>query len=447
MSLRRVNMVVSIFALCIAMLSIPFFSQGWEGGEPEELVKVCHATEDVNNPYVPVTELQKRIAVRDHDNHNGPLWERSMLNGWGDIIPPFTYENKKGKSVEYAGKNWTMAGQEIWYAHCNTKVSVTVTKVVNNEKGGTATTDDFRLFLGDIALQSGVEKSGILIGVYQVREEGPADGYEASFSGSCAHDGTLTLHALQNASCTITNTYVATTTPTPVFGCTDKEARNYDPHATKDDGSCEYGNGGGDQKVTLTVTITGDGEGRVEDNAERVFCANYETGTTTVCSALYDVGTLVTLSAIANEGSSFEDSWTVGAGTCNATTTPCQVTLLTDTALTAHFTKMSNGGNNGGNDNGNGNGSTQGSGNSGGGKKIELGKTSDSSSNTSNGEGGDMTLPDGEVLGENVTIPVGAPVTGAGGTSESSLPYALSFIGVVVSILALVFTRNAKNQQ
>jgi|GEM_PF-5808178 len=101
------------------------------------------------------------------------------------------------------------------------------------------------------------------------------------------------------------------------------------------------GDGNGDGPYTLTVTIAdgeNDGEGSVSGTG--IDCdstATEESLGGNDCSETYPAGTMVTLTVTPKDGSSFEDSWLVGAGTCTGTTTPCQVTMNNDIDLTAHF--------------------------------------------------------------------------------------------------------------
>lgn len=160
-----------------------------------------------------------------------------------------------------------------------------------------------------------------------------------------------------------------------------------------DDGG---GNGTTTDRFTLTVTITGEGEGGVTgsstlDEVDAIQCHS-SNGELIDCSETYASGTVVTLVATADEGSNFDNSWTAGFGSCTGNTTPCQLTMTQNVDLIAHFDRNSTGGGGGG-----------------GGRR---------SSGSSNDNDDDDNTPDGEVLGEQVTVvPEGAPDAGAGGAS------------------------------
>jgi uncharacterized repeat protein (TIGR01451 family) len=78
---------------------------------------ICHATGSDNNPYIS-NHPDRTADVGGHDGHDGPVWSPTLANGvaWGDIIPPFTID---GSGLPYAGKNWTVDGQEIYNNSCN----------------------------------------------------------------------------------------------------------------------------------------------------------------------------------------------------------------------------------------------------------------------------------------------------------------------------------------
>ncbi len=88
---------------------------------------------------------------------------------------------------------------------------VTITKVVDNDAGGTAVVEDFALFIEDGADNETEFLSGetheVSIGPATVYETGDMTDYEASFSGDCDENGEFTALMDESYSCTITNTY------------------------------------------------------------------------------------------------------------------------------------------------------------------------------------------------------------------------------------------------
>ncbi len=81
--------------------------------------------------------------------------------------------------------------------------TITVTKIVVNNNGGTGIVSDFPLFVGATGVVSGASAS-VNVGTYAVTETG-ATGYEASYSGDCDSTGSITIGANENKTCTITN--------------------------------------------------------------------------------------------------------------------------------------------------------------------------------------------------------------------------------------------------
>ncbi len=88
--------------------------------ENDRKVKICHSSSSHDNPYI-VQHPDKSGDVSGHDDHNGPIWYSGIpcslpiSNCWGDIIPPFDYDDGQ----HYNGKNWTSEGQSIWNNSCN----------------------------------------------------------------------------------------------------------------------------------------------------------------------------------------------------------------------------------------------------------------------------------------------------------------------------------------
>ncbi len=168
---------------------------------------------------------------------------------------------------------------------------------------------------------------------------------------------------------------------------------------------------------TLTVEITGDGFGTVSSTDANIMCST-NGGEENLCEFVYEPGTVVDLSAIADEGSNFDNSWTLGAGTCTGNTSPCQVTMNSDIDLVAHFGLdeeeiITTGG--------------------GAGRDIELKRSS--SGTSSNDEEDEDEGPIPQVAGEQVSVvPAGAPNAGAGGTATPTTPWTgfLAGLGVLV---------------
>jgi hypothetical protein len=85
--------------------------------------------------------------------------------------------------------------------------SLTVTKVV----AGTSTpASDFDLFVNGMPITSGVASTSIVVGSYTVTEEDDVR-FEATFSGDCNTDGVVNVEKDENATCTITNTWLGGT--------------------------------------------------------------------------------------------------------------------------------------------------------------------------------------------------------------------------------------------
>lgn len=176
-----------------------------------------------------------------------------------------------------------------------------------------------------------------------------------------------------------------------------------------------------DNDYRLTIEITGDGFGTILSSEFPIQCSTIG-GEEEVCEMIFEAGTVVDLEALPDTGSNFNSSWTVGAGTCTGNNTPCAVTMNSDIDLVAHFALddvITFGGPTGGN-----------------GKKISLssaGRTG--GSDDGNGAGGD--LPEGQVLGEQVSVvPTGAPNAGAGGAATSG-----ALVAVVLAAAAALSTR------
>ncbi len=80
---------------------------------------------------------------------------------------------------------------------------ITVTKVVINNNGGTKAVSSFPLFVGNTSVTSGAAQQ-FAAGTYVVSETN-ATGYNATFSGNCSSNGTITMQTGLNYTCSITN--------------------------------------------------------------------------------------------------------------------------------------------------------------------------------------------------------------------------------------------------
>jgi hypothetical protein len=97
--------------------------------------------------------------------------------------------------------------------------TITVTKKVVNDDGGTKTVNDFPLFVGGTPVASGVTTSfHVTGGIFSVTETGDPK-YVAKFTGDCDANGDMNLLPGENKFCILTNDDVAPTTavsPPPV---------------------------------------------------------------------------------------------------------------------------------------------------------------------------------------------------------------------------------------
>lgn len=93
---------LTVFALVLSLASIAKATRS-------TTVTICHSTGSNSNPYI----QQHPSASGDvdgHNDHNGGVFP---ADPWGDIIPPFDYDEE-----HYSGKNWNTAGQAIWENDC-----------------------------------------------------------------------------------------------------------------------------------------------------------------------------------------------------------------------------------------------------------------------------------------------------------------------------------------
>ena len=181
---------------------------------------------------------------------------------------------------------------------------------------------------------------------------------------------------------------------------------------------------------TLTVQTSGEGHGKVVGSLEDINCSSDVADVNESCVRTYASGTVVTLTATPNEGSNFDSTWAVGAGTCTGNTTPCTVTMTSDKTVNAHFalTTIPNTNSNGGGGGGGRSGQTH-----------SLGTSGGRSGGQPTGEvlgARDSKGPNGEVLG--AVAPVGAPNAGEGGADNNNNNGLVTVI--LLGLLALATT-------
>jgi hypothetical protein len=92
------------------------------GAEPSA-VTLCHATGATTNPYIVITVAPNAInqllfGKNGHTTHTGPLFDPEggkNQPAWGDIIPPFEWNDPV---QQYPGLNWDADGIAIWENNC-----------------------------------------------------------------------------------------------------------------------------------------------------------------------------------------------------------------------------------------------------------------------------------------------------------------------------------------
>jgi len=90
---------------------------------PVERASYCHGNASVVFPYVLLTTSVDAIVSRGHGSHTGPIFPEAgpgQSGKWGDIIPPFDYDNGQ---QHFPGLNWP-AGKSVLDAGCAVHVTV-----------------------------------------------------------------------------------------------------------------------------------------------------------------------------------------------------------------------------------------------------------------------------------------------------------------------------------
>jgi len=121
--------------------------------------------------------------------------------GYNGVISGDCYSN--GTVILTAGQRKTCIITNTYVPPTTDSASLTVTKVVINDNGGTAVVSDFTLLVGGSSVISGTTYS-VASGTYVISEVANS-GYSATFSGACSADGTVVLNVGDVKTCTITN--------------------------------------------------------------------------------------------------------------------------------------------------------------------------------------------------------------------------------------------------
>lgn len=162
--MKKIFQISENFSMALCVFSMMLFSAqnanqisgilNQAYADAPEKVNICHATNAHDNPYGPQAQevsIDSIVTVPNgHDTHNGPVWYPGIADhSWGDIIPPFSWEEcsddeadytsdddskacdmmvGEGRDKErkysdkiarnYAGKNWNEDGQEIFRNDC-----------------------------------------------------------------------------------------------------------------------------------------------------------------------------------------------------------------------------------------------------------------------------------------------------------------------------------------
>jgi uncharacterized repeat protein (TIGR01451 family) len=152
--------------------------------------------------------------------------------------------------------------------------TLTLVKTVDNSAGGTATTSDFQAYVNGDPVDWSTTLT-LDAGTYIASEDTLTNYSASSWGGDCATDGTVTLAEGQNATCTVTNTYVPTPDP-DTYSISGAKWRDQNNNQVWDT------NEAGLQGWTINLTGTATGTVVTNGDGEYVF-SGLEPGNYTVC--------------------------------------------------------------------------------------------------------------------------------------------------------------------
>lgn len=129
--MKRILIILGLLAIPLTSISAV---QTANANPKEPNITFCHRTASFSNPYVKITTDANSIFKKGHDGHDGPVFD-GHTKPWGDIIPPFTYNEGT-----YPGKNYSAEGKAILDNGCKVTTSEpTPTPSVSVSPTGTPT--------------------------------------------------------------------------------------------------------------------------------------------------------------------------------------------------------------------------------------------------------------------------------------------------------------------
>jgi hypothetical protein len=206
---RRIRIGLTAAVLVTALAAPAWASKpqdGTEGLSGGHKVTICHATSSSNpDNYwheitVDIASSGGRNKLMGHLEHaNDP----NKKDGRGDAIPPFSYPGFD----PFPGVGQGQSGLPAACGGGPGLTTLTLIKTVDNSNGGTATVDDFQAMIDNVDVDWGTAVA-VTPGSHTASEVNSLlDYHPHPWAGDCAEDGTVTLSAGDQATCTITNEF------------------------------------------------------------------------------------------------------------------------------------------------------------------------------------------------------------------------------------------------
>ncbi len=125
----------------IALAAGAFAFAGSSASAAATKVTICHRTNSDSNPYVEISPSANGVLNGHAEQHDDLfVWTPTLKatgQKWGDIIPAFDF----GPGAQYAGKNWTAAGQAIQANDCTAPDAIPTTTTSTTPPEDTTTTE------------------------------------------------------------------------------------------------------------------------------------------------------------------------------------------------------------------------------------------------------------------------------------------------------------------